>query len=320
MTRRGNNLTQPSPKGEGFRFRLVPLRTGVTLNVALAGDPQKPAVILLHGFPESHRTWREVAPRLEDEFFLVMPDQRGFAGSDLPQDVADYNTDTLIDDIFALADALSIEAFALVGHDWGGAIAWGAALRGDSRLRRLAIINAPHPVIFQKSLVEDADQRAASQYITAFRTPGFEELVEAKGFDWFFNTTFARHVDISKVPEAERLQYLADWSQPGTFTAMLNWYRASRVLVPPPGITVPLPDWLLSAFPKVKVPTLVIWGMKDPALLPLQLEGLDKLVDDLTIVRLPNAGHFAPWDAGEEVVSALELFLARQGAATAPAA
>ena len=301
-------------------FRRIPLKTGVTLNVALAGDPQKPAVILLHGFPESHRTWREVAPRLEDEFFLVMPDQRGFAGSDLPQDVADYNTETLIDDIFALADALSIEAFALVGHDWGGAIAWGAALRGDPRLRRLAIINAPHPVIFQKSLVEDADQRAASQYITAFRTPGFEELVEAKGFDWFFNTTFARHVDISKVPEAERLQYLADWSQPGAFTAMLNWYRASRVLVPPPGITVPLPDWLLSAFPKVKVPTLVIWGMKDPALLPLQLDGLDKLVDDLTIVRLPNARHFAPWEAGEEVVSALEPFLARQGAATAPAA
>jgi len=299
-------------------FRRVPLSTGVTLNVALAGNPAHPAVILLHGFPESHRTWREVAPRLEGKFFLVMPDQRGFAGSDLPQDEDDYKTDRLIDDIFALADALSIERFALVGHDWGGAISWGAALRGDPRLMRLAIINAPHPVIFQKSLIDSPDQRSASQYITAFRTPGFETMVEAKGLDWFFETTFARHVDITKVPDAERRQYIADWSQPGAFTAMLNWYRGSRVVVPPPGIGMPLPDWLLGAFPVVKVPTLVIWGMKDAALLPLQLDGLDKLVDDLTIVRLPDAGHFAPWEAGAEVVSALGPFLAGHAPATAP--
>jgi pimeloyl-ACP methyl ester carboxylesterase len=300
-------------------FRRVPLSTGVTLNVALAGHPSHPALILLHGFPESHRTWREVAPRLEDQFYLVMPDQRGFAGSDLPQDVDEYRTDTLIDDIFALADALSIERFALVGHDWGGAIAWGAALREDTRLTRLAIVNAPHPVVFQKSLIDSPEQRSASQYITAFRTPGFESVVEAKGFEWFFDTTFARHVDVSRVPEAERRQYIADWSQPGAFNAMLNWYRASRVVVPPPGVGVPLPEWLLGAFPTVKVPTLVIWGMKDAALLPLQLDGLDKLVDDLTIVRLPHAGHFAPWEAGEPVVSALQPFLEAQGAATAPA-
>jgi pimeloyl-ACP methyl ester carboxylesterase len=300
-------------------FRRVPLSTGVTLNVAVAGDRRKPAVILLHGFPESHRTWREVAPRLEDEFFLVMPDQRGFAGSDLPQDLDAYKTDTLIDDIFALADALNLEQFALVGHDWGGAIAWGAALRGDPRLTRLAIINAPHPVIFQKSLIESDDQRAASQYINAFRTPGFERMVEAKGFDWFFETTFARHTDVSKIPESEKRQYIADWSQAGAFKAMLNWYRASKVLVPPPGVTVPLPDWLLKAFPKVRVPTLVVWGIRDRALLPLQLDGLDSLVERLTVVRLPDVGHFAPWEAGDQVASALQPFLASQAAASAPA-
>jgi pimeloyl-ACP methyl ester carboxylesterase len=300
-------------------LRRVSLSTGVTLNVALAGDRRHPAVVLLHGFPESHRTWREIAPRMNDKFFLVMPDQRGFAGSDLPQDVNAYKTDILIDDIFALADALALEEFTLVGHDWGGAIAWGAALRGDARLARLGIVNAPHPVVFQKSLVEDADQRAASQYITAFRASGFDKLVDAKGFDWFFETTFARHVDVAKIAEAEERQYIADWSQPGAFNAMLNWYRGSRVIVPPPGVTVPLPDWLLRAFPNVEVPTLVIWGMKDTALLPMQLDGLDELVDDLTIVRLPNAGHFAPWEAGEEVASALEAFLARQPAASASA-
>ena len=297
------------------RFERVPLATGVTLNVALAGDPVNPVVVLLHGFPESHRTWRKIWGRLDESFFLVMPDQRGFAGSDLPQDIEDYKTDTLIDDIFALAKALSLGSFALVGHDWGGAIAWGAALRADPRLTRLAIINAPHPVIFQKSLIESPAQREASQYITAFRTPGFERSVEAMGFDAFFEKTFARHVDISLIPRSEKLQYIADWSQPGAFNAMLNWYRASRLIVPPIGMNVP--DALLRAFPSIKVPTLVIWGMKDPALLPIQLDGLDELVDDLAIVRLPDAGHFAPWEAGAEVAAALEPFLAGEHPASA---
>jgi pimeloyl-ACP methyl ester carboxylesterase len=300
-------------------FRRVPLSTGITLNVGLAGDPRNSAVILLHGFPESHRTWREVAPRLQDRFFLVTPDQRGFAGSDLPQDVDAYQADVLIDDIFALADALGLEQFALVGHDWGGAIAWGAALRGDPRLTCLAIVNAPHPVVFQKSLIESEDQRTASQYITAFRAPGFERIVEERGFDWFFETTFARHVDVSKISEAEKWQYIADWSQPGAFNAMLNWYRGSRVIVPPPGVNVPLPDWLLRAFPKVEVPTLVIWGMKDTALLPVQLEGLNELIEDLRIVRLTGAGHFAPWEASEQVASALQPFLAGEAEASAAA-
>ena len=291
-------------------FRRVGLSTGVSLNVAFAGPEDAPAVILLHGFPESHRTWREVAPRLEDSFRLIMPDQRGFAGSDRPQEVEAYGTDTLIADIFALAETLGVESFALVGHDWGGAIAWPAALRGDPRLKKLAIVNAPHPLIFQKSLIEDADQRAASQYITAFRSPGFEKAVEAMGYDAFFEKSFARHADLTMIPEAERQQYIADWSQPGALAAMLNWYRAGKMVVPAPGATVPLPDWLLGAFPKIKVPTLVIWGLDDTALLPVQLEGLDDLVDDLRVVRLPGVGHFAPWQAGERVANALRDFLA----------
>jgi pimeloyl-ACP methyl ester carboxylesterase len=301
-------------------FRRVRLRTGVTLNVALAGDPAKPPVVLLHGFPESHRTWRELAPRLQDDFYLVMPDQRGFAASDQPQEVDAYKSDIVVDDLFALASTLGLEQFALVGHDWGGAIAWTAALRGDPRLTRLAIINAPHPVIFQKSLIENEDQRRASQYITAFRTPGFEKAVEAMGYRAFLEKTFAGHVDLAKIPEAEKQQYMTEWSQPGTFAAMLNWYRASKVIVPPPGVTVPIPDLLLKAFPRVKVPTLVVWGMQDTALLPIQLEGLDALVEQLSIVRLPDAGHFAPWEAPDAVAEALQPFLAAVAGASAPAA
>jgi pimeloyl-ACP methyl ester carboxylesterase len=291
-------------------MRRIALSTGVTLNVAFAGEPDAAAVILLHGFPESHRTWREIAPHLSDKFRMIMPDQRGFGASDRPMDVDAYQTDMLVDDIFALAEALDIERFALVGHDWGGAVSWPAALRNDPRLTRLAIINAPHPVVFQKSLIEDLDQRAASQYITAFRTPGFEKAVEAMGYETFFEKSFGGHVDVTQIADEERWQYIADWSQPGGMTPMLNWYRASKVVVPPPGLTVPMPEWVLSSFPTVKVPTLVVWGMRDKALLPIQLDGLDRLVDDLHIVRLPDAGHFAPWEAPFAVGDALRDFLA----------
>lgn len=296
-------------------FRKVPLKTGVTLNVAFAGPADAPPVIMLHGFPESHRTWRGLAPLLEDEFRLVMPDQRGFAGSDRPQDVEAYRADTLVDDIFALAEAVGIARFALVGHDWGGAISWPAALRGDSRLTRLAVINAPHPIIFQKSLIEDSDQRAASQYITAFRTPGFEKAAEAMGWATLFDKSFGGHVALASIAPEERAQYIAEWSEPGGFGAMLNWYRASQVIVPPPGIEVPIPDWVLQAFPKVKVPTLVIWGMQDKALLPIQLEGLEALVEDLRIERIPDAGHFVPWEKPDAVAAALKPFLAGTGGA-----
>ena len=290
-------------------FERIALSTGVTLNVATAGPADAPAVILLHGFPESYRTWRSLVPLLEDRFRLVMPDQRGFGGSDAPPDVNDYATDKIVADLFALVDALGIARFTLVGHDWGGAVAWAAALRGDPRLERLAIVNAPHPVVFQKSLITDADQRAASQYITAFRIPGFEQAVEAMGWEIFFDKSFGGHVDLAAISPEEKAEYLAEWTRPGTFTAMLNWYRGAAVMVPPPGVTVPLPDFLLKAFPKVRVPTLVVWGMKDKALLPLQLDGLDALVEQLTIVRVPDAGHFVPWEKPQAVADALRPFL-----------
>ena len=299
------------------QFRRVELSTGVTLNVAIAGPADAPPIILLHGFPESHRTWRGLAPLLEDRFRLVMPDQRGFAGSDRPKEVEAYRASVIVEDVFALADALGIESFALVGHDWGGAVAWAAAIDGNPRVERLAIVNSPHPVIFQKSLIESAEQRAASQYMNAFKTPGFAKAIEAMGYEAFFEKSFSAHVDLALIPEAEKQQYIAEWSQPGAMEAMLNWYRASQLIVPPPLITVPVPEWVLAAFPKVRIPTLVIWGMRDPALLPLQLDGMDRLVEDLTIVRVPEAGHFVPWEAPDPVADALGHFLAGQAAATA---
>src|SRR5262249_3536408 len=207
--------------------------------------------------------------RLQERFFLIMPDQRGFADSDRPQDVDAYQTDTLVGDIFALAEALDLESSALVGHDWGGAISWPAALRRDPRLTRLAIINAPHPLIFQKSLIEIPDQRAASQYISALRSPMFERAAEAMGYEALFEKSFSRHVNLAVIDEVERQRYIAQWSRPGGLTAMLNWYRASKLKVPPPRVNLALPKSVSGAFPIVEIPTLVIWGMRDKALLPV---------------------------------------------------
>jgi len=282
------------------------------MNVALAGPEDAPPVILLHGFPESHRTWRSLEPLLSDRLRLIMPDQRGFGDSDRPQEVEAYSADTLIADLFALADALGIERFALVGHDWGGAIAWGAAIRGDPRVERLAIVNSPHPLIFQKSLIEDEAQRDASQYIRAFRDPHFEKFVEGIGFEAFFDKSFGKHVDLETIPAEERATYVGQWSRPGALTAMLNWYRASKMVVPQPGIIVDIPDLVLRAFPKIKIPVRVIWGLDDKALLPIQLEGIGEIGDDVEVFPLKGVGHFAPWEAPQQVAAALRPFLARE--------
>ena len=293
-----------------MRTERIQLSSGITMNVAIAGADDAPPVILLHGFPESHRTWRLIAPLLQDRLRLIMPDQRGFGDSDRPQDVESYGTDALLADLFALADALKIDRFALVGHDWGGAIAWAAAIKGDPRVERLAIVNSPHPLIFQKSLIEDSAQREASQYIRAFRDPHFEKFVDGIGFETFFDKSFSKHVDLTSIPAEERSIYIEQWSRPGALTAMLNWYRASKMVVPQPGITVQIPDLALRAFPQVRIPVRVIWGLEDKALLPVQLVGIGEIGEDVEVFPLKGVGHFAPWEAPDEVARALGPFLA----------
>lgn len=288
----------------------IPLDTGISLNVQLGGEHGAEPVILLHGFPESHRTWREVAPALAETMFVVAPDQRGFADSDKPEGVEHYRTDRILEDLMALADALGLKQFTLVGHDWGGAVAWLAALRHPDRVKRLVIVNSPHPLVFQKSLIEDADQRAASQYIRAFRTPGMEQSIATMGFDTFYEKTFGGHADLGIIPPEERQAYLDQWSAPGALTAMLNWYRASEIIVPAVGEEAPLPAWTTAPFPKLAMPTLVVWGLKDKALLPVQLATLHEHVPDLRTAATGDAGHFIPWEDPEFVTEAIRDFIA----------
>ena len=285
------------------------LSTGINMAVGLAGPADAPPAILLHGFPETHRTWARVAERLDGEVRLVMPDLRGFGGSDRPTDVAAYTTDLVIADILALAEALGIKDFALVGHDWGGAVAWAMALRGLPGVTRLAIVNSPHPALFQRSILADDAQRAASQYMRAFRDPAMETKVAAMGFDSFFDKSFARHVDLASIDPAERAASIAEWSRPGALTAMFNWYRASLIAVPEMGEAAPIPDWVTRGLPRLKIPVRVIWGLDDKALLPVQLEGLGEVGDDVELLPLAGVGHFATWQAPQAVADALRPFL-----------
>ena len=287
----------------------IPLSTGVTLNVQQGGSEGAEAIVLLHGFPESHRTWRAVAPALAEDFRVVAPDQRGFADSDKPEGVDAYNTDRILDDLIALADALGLKRFTLVGHDWGGAVAWFAALKRPDRVARLVIVNAPHPLVFQKSLIDDPAQRAASQYITAFRNPAMEQGIARMGFETFYEKTFGSHADLSLIEPEERQAYLDQWSAPGALTAMLNWYRASGIVVPAPGEEAAAPAWTTAPFPKLTMPTLVVWGLNDKALLPVQLATLHEHVPDLRTAATAEAGHFIPWEYPEFVIAAIRDFM-----------
>ena len=289
--------------------RRIALSTGISLNVATAGDPSAEPILFLHGFPESHRTWRHQLRDLAEDHYVIAPDQRGFAASDKPTEVEAYAADRIVEDVMALADALGVKHFTLVGHDWGGAIAWLAALQHPFRVKRLVIVNAPHPLVFQKSLIEDEAQRAASQYINVFRSPLAETGIKAMGLEAFLDKVLLSHAHPSKLEPEERQAYLDDWSRPGALTPMLNWYRAARFDVPKPGEEASLPLWTQAPFPQLKMPTLVIWGLKDSALLPVQLEGLHGLVDDLRIVTSATASHFVTWEEPEFVTGAIRDFV-----------
>ncbi len=287
----------------------VPLSTGVELDVWTAGDPDNPPIIFLHGFPESHRTWRHQIAALSDRYYCIAPDQRGYARSSKPLEVSDYAVPKLVADIFALADALGIDRFTIAAHDWGGAIGWAAALGNPARVERLIIANAPHPFVFQKTLIMDLDQRAASQYIRVFRNDDLERRIAENGIDWFFEHSFMRHLTMEDVGPEDRALYIDEWSQPGALTAMFNWYRASPMAVPAMDEYPPRSSFLDAPFPKLSMPVLIVWGLEDKALLPCQLEGLDPLIEDLTIVRIEGAGHFVPWEAPDPVSQAMKDWL-----------
>jgi pimeloyl-ACP methyl ester carboxylesterase len=295
----------------------LPLSTGVTLDVYTAGDPANPAIIFLHGFPESHRTWRHQVAAFSDRFYCIAPDQRGYRGSSKPQEVAAYTADKLTADVFALADALGVQNFVIAGHDWGGAIAWSVALNGQAgaanpawagRVTRAIIANAPHPYLFQRLLINDREQRAASQYIRAFRDPANDALIRDKGLTGLMQAVVKWGRPEGMEPE-ERAALLADWQDRDACFGMINWYRASPLVVPEMDEDAAMPAFAAGGFPTLSIPCLVVWAMDDLALPPSNLDGLDALVPDLTLVPVHGCGHFVIWEKPDAVNAAMKVFL-----------
>lgn len=298
--------------------RPIPLSTGVTLDVWTAGDPAHPALIFLHGFPENHRTWRHQVAHLADRFYCIAPDQRGYGGSSKPPEVSDYSADKITADVFALADALGIDRFTIVGHDWGGAIAWSVALNGQpgapnpawaGRVTRAMLANAPHPFIFQKLLIDNVEQREASQYIRAFRDTAHDADIRANGLGPFL-AQVTRWQDTDKMEPDERDALLAQWEDGDRAISMLNWYRATPLYVPAPGEEPPPMPFDAASFPRLAIPTLLIWAMDDLALPPANLDGIGDLVPALTLVPVHGCGHFVTWEAPGAVNAAMDDFLA----------
>jgi pimeloyl-ACP methyl ester carboxylesterase len=278
---------------------------GLRFHVAMAGDPRAPLVVLLHGFPELWRAWRAQLVELGRDRFAIAPDQRGYNLSDKPEGVAAYKAQRLVEDVAALAATFTDRKFVLAGHDWGGAVAWNFAIAHPERLEKLVIVNAPHPVPFARSLAHDPAQRQASAYMNVFRGPGSERLLAADGCRRLTSTT----LDVWGADGEERAAYLAAWSQPGALRAMLDWYRASPLHPPTPDeagaskLALDAKDFI------VRVPTLVIWGMRDQALLPCLLDGLEECVPDLRIERIEDGSHWVVHEQPERVNVLLRAFL-----------
>lgn len=301
-----------------FEQQRVKLSTGVELDVVDMGPRGAPVLMFLHGFPESHRTWRHQLPHFATRFRCIAPDQRGYRGSSKPQDVESYTPDKLIADIFALADALGVGEFTVVGHDWGGRdrlgrCAWRPAGRlhpaWAGRVTRAVIANAPHPGIFQRLLAVNADQRAASQYIRTFRDPASDAIIEEHGIAGILAHAFEGRVPSGGLQPADEIgRLLKDWEDRDACRAMINWYRGSTIDVP--AMDAPYAEPPAVPFPKLNIPTLVIWALDDVALPPCNLDGMEELVPDVTIVEVPDCGHFVPWDAPDAVNLAMDEFLA----------
>lgn len=272
----------------------------VSLAVAEAGDGEP--VILLHGFPEISHSWRYQLPALAAAgFHAVAPDLRGYGESDRPADTGAYALPNLVGDLIGLITALGHESAHVVGHDWGGSIAWVTASRASERVRSLTILNSPHPVASAESR-QIPEQQQKSWYMLLFQFVGVAE-------EWLSANDFAnlrRFVFDTAAPgtfsEDDRATFLAALRRDGALTAALDYYRAN---IPPASWLRPPPD-----LPPVEVPTMIVWGEADAYMSPILLErSITKVTGPLRVERLPGVSHWVQQESPDEVNRLLVDFL-----------
>ena len=279
---------------------------GVRLHYVTQG--RGPLIVFVHGFPEFWYAWRNQLHEFGRDHQAVAPDMRGYNLSAKPADVGQYRVAHMVEDLRGLADHLGRERFVLVGHDWGGVVAWAFAIAHPQRLMKLVIVNAPHPAIFEREIRQNPAQQSASRYMLVFRSPEAEAILAANDHARLVEM-FERELG-PRFTSADRAAYREAWSQPGALTGGLNYYRAAGV-GQPSGEGAPAKSF--GADPSrliVGVPTLVIWGERDRALLTGNLDGLETFVPDLTIRRVPEGSHWVIHEAPELVNGHIREFLA----------
>jgi len=283
---------------------------GIRLHYVAAG--KGPLILFLHGFPEFWYEWKNQLSEFGKDHRAVAPDLRGYNLSEKPEPLEQYEMTVLAEDVRALANELSPgRKFVLVGHDWGGVVAWVFASIHPEMLEKLVIINAPHPGVFGRLLASDPAQQQASQYMLMFRSEQAEKTLSDNQYATLVNIVLGDGLKKGVFTEEDKAAYLKAWSQPGALTGGLNYYRANRV-GPPAAGGAPSTGNLTanSAQMRVNVPTLVIWGEKDTALLPQNLDGLDQLVPRLTVRRIADATHWVVHEKAGEVNGYIREFLA----------
>ncbi|HYO57486.1 alpha/beta fold hydrolase [Archangium sp.] len=280
--------------------RSIPL-PGLRVQALEAGPSDGPLVLLLHGFPELSESWRGVLPRLADAGFrAVAPDLRGYGGTDRPK--GGYDIDTLAGDIVQMARYLQPDRpVHLVGHDWGGLIAYHVAAHHPEVVDRLAIVNAPHPGLMAREFWKPA-QLVRSWYIFFFQIPYLpERLLSARGGALVPRLLRRGMVDPSRVPLGRLAEYEANFSKPEAARAAIDYYRALfRRTVTPRGRRE------TRSYPRIRAPFLLIWGERDPALREELTRGMEPFFEQRPAVHcLPEEGHFIPLEAPEKVAALL---------------
>ncbi len=257
--------------------------------VATAGSGD-PLVLCLHGFPESSLSWRhQIAPLAHAGYRVWAPDLRGYGGTTRPAGLDAYRLENLLDDVDALIDISKARRVILVGHDWGGVIAWYYTMRRPEKLEALIVLNGPHPACFERE-IRHWRQLRRSWYMAVFQIPWLPEAVLAAGGAHLIGAIFERmRVSSEYLPNDLVRHYRQQACEPGALTAMLNYYRAA---IRGGGAA----RQRTMGYPAIDLPTLVIWGLRDQALAKQNLDGLDSFVTDLTVVTLEQAGHFVHHD------------------------
>ncbi len=271
---------------------------GIKLHTVIAGEGEP--IIMLHGFPDFWYGWRNIIAGLKDEYKCIAPDMRGYNLSDKPKDAKDYMLDDLVEDIKGLSEALGYKEFYLAGHDWGAIIAWSIAERYPELVKKLIICNGPNIRAMREVFEKDEKLQESTSFVETFAAPGADQKFMGNNFQLLRMMILGAVKRKGAVSEFDIERYIEAWSQPRALDGGLMYYRA---------MTADSEKFIEGWTGKVNVPTLVIHGMKDTAILPESLDHLPNYVKDLKIVKVENAHHFVMVDSPEIVIKSIKEFI-----------